>query len=54
MIFVLLWYNLTMDIPQNILNKFIIREDYLEWIKKETTIFVYIDFSRQYAYIFSL
>lgn len=32
-----------MEIPQEILNKIIIREDYLEWIKKETSIFVYMD-----------
>jgi len=32
-----------MDIPQNILNKFLVRDDYLEWIGNETAIFVYID-----------
>lgn len=32
-----------MDIPQNILNKFIIRKDYLEWIGSETAIFAYLD-----------
>lgn len=32
-----------MQIPQNILNKFIIRRDYLEWIKNETSVFVYLD-----------
>ena len=32
-----------MDIPQEILNKFIVREDYLKWVNKETTIFAYLD-----------
>lgn len=32
-----------MDIPQSILNKFMVREDYLEWIKGETVIFAYLD-----------
>ncbi|MCG2690299.1 NYN domain-containing protein [Candidatus Parcubacteria bacterium] len=32
-----------MEIPQNILNKFIVRNDYLEWINKESSIFVYLD-----------
>ena len=32
-----------MEIPQNILNKFIVREDYLKWISKETSIFAYLD-----------
>lgn len=31
------------EIPQNILNKFIVRNDYLEWIKKETLICAYLD-----------
>jgi len=37
-----------MDIPQGILNKFIVREDYLEWIKNEPTIFVYIDLTNMF------
>ena len=32
-----------MEIPQKVLNKFMVREDYLEWIKNETSIFVYLD-----------
>ena len=32
-----------MEIPQNILNKFMVREDYLEWIKNEPSIFAYLD-----------
>jgi len=32
-----------MDIPQEILNTFMIRPDYLEWINNETSLFVYID-----------
>ena len=31
------------DFPQNILNKFIVRKDYLEWINKETSIIAYLD-----------
>lgn len=31
------------DIPQNILNKFIVRQDYLDWIKKEASICAYLD-----------
>lgn len=31
------------DIPQDIKDKFIVREDYLDWINKETVIFVYLD-----------
>lgn len=37
-----------MDFPQNILNKFIVREDYLEWIKKETAIFAYLDLTNMF------
>ncbi|MCX6790755.1 MAG: hypothetical protein NTV62_01000, partial [Candidatus Gribaldobacteria bacterium] len=37
-----------MDISQDILNKFIIREDYLEWIKKETSIFAYLDLTNMF------
>lgn len=32
-----------MEIPQQILNKFITRPDYIELLEKETSIFVYID-----------
>ncbi len=31
------------EIPQNILNKFIVRADYLEWIKNQAAICVYLD-----------
>lgn len=27
-----------MEIPQEILNKFVVRPDYIEWIKKEASI----------------
>ena len=37
-----------MDIPQEILNKFMVREDYLEWVKGETSIFVYIDMTNMF------
>ncbi len=37
-----------MDIPQDILNKFIVREDYLEWIGKETSIFAYLDLTNMF------
>lgn len=37
-----------MDIPQNILNKIIIREDYLEWINKETSINTYLDLTNMF------
>jgi len=37
-----------MDIPQDILNKFIVREDYLEWINKETSIFAYLDLTNMF------
>ena len=37
-----------MDIPQDILNKFIVRKDYLEWISKETSIFAYLDLSNMF------
>lgn len=36
------------DISQSILNKFIVREDYLEWIKKETAIIAYLDLSNMF------
>lgn len=32
-----------MEIPQNILNKFMVREDYLKWVNNQTAIFVYLD-----------
>lgn len=32
-----------MEIPQNILNKFMVREDYLKWVNDQTVIFVYLD-----------
>jgi uncharacterized LabA/DUF88 family protein len=37
-----------MEIPQDILNKFMTREDYLEWIKKETSVFVYLDLTNMF------
>lgn len=37
-----------MEIPQSVLNKFIAREDYLEWINKETAIFVYLDLTNMF------
>ncbi len=37
-----------MDIPQEILNKFICREDYLDWIKKETAIIAYLDLTNMF------
>jgi len=37
-----------MDFPQNILNKFIVREDYLEWINKETSVIVYLDLTNMF------
>jgi len=37
-----------MDVPQNILNKFIVREDYLDWINKETAIFAYLDLTNMF------
>ena len=32
-----------MEIPQDILNKFMVREDYIKWINNETSIFAYLD-----------
>lgn len=32
-----------MDFPQNILNKFLVRQDYIDLLDKEQSIFVYID-----------
>lgn len=36
------------DFPQEILNKFIVRKDYLEWINKETSIFAYLDLTNMF------
>lgn len=32
-----------MEIPQNILNKFMVREDYIKWVNNQTAIYVYLD-----------
>lgn len=37
-----------MEIPQEILNKFIVREDYLEWINRETSIIAYLDLTNMF------
>ncbi len=37
-----------MEISQNILNKFIVRADYLEWIEGETAIFAYLDLTNMF------
>ncbi|MES2023880.1 MAG: NYN domain-containing protein [Patescibacteria group bacterium] len=37
-----------MEISQEILNKFIVREDYLEWVNKETSIIVYLDLTNMF------
>lgn len=37
-----------MDIPQEIKNKIIVREDYLEWIDRETAIFAYLDLTNMF------
>jgi uncharacterized LabA/DUF88 family protein len=37
-----------MDIPQNILDKFMVREDYLEWIQKEPVIYIYFDLTNMF------
>ena len=37
-----------MDFPQDILNKFIVREDYLDWINKETSIIAYLDLTNMF------
>jgi len=37
-----------MNISKDILNKFIVREDYLEWIAKETSIFAYLDLTNMF------
>ncbi len=43
-----------MEIPQNILNKFMVREDYLEWIKSKTAIFAYLDLTNMFHWQDSL
>lgn len=37
-----------MEIPQEIKNKLMVREDYLEWINQETAIFVYLDLTNMF------
>src|SRR3989344_3061841 len=37
-----------MDIPQDIKNKFTVRSDYLDWISKEISIFVYLDLTNMF------
>lgn len=37
-----------MDIPQEIKNKFLVREDYLEWVGQETAIFAYLDLTNMF------
>jgi uncharacterized LabA/DUF88 family protein len=37
-----------MDIPQEVKNKFMVRQDYLEWINKETAIFAYLDLTNMF------
>ncbi len=37
-----------MEIPQNILNKVIMRPDYLDWIENEASIFVYLDLTNMF------
>ncbi|TSC96156.1 MAG: hypothetical protein Athens101426_462 [Parcubacteria group bacterium Athens1014_26] len=37
-----------MDISQEIKNKFMVREDYLEWINQETSIFAYLDLTNMF------
>lgn len=36
------------DFPQDILNKFIVRKDYLEWIDKQTSIIAYLDLTNMF------
>ena len=36
------------DIPQGVLNKFIVREDYLKWINEKTSIFAYLDLTNMF------
>ena len=37
-----------MDIPQEVKNRFMVREDYLEWVKAETAIFAYLDLTNMF------
>lgn len=37
-----------MDIPQEIKNKFIVREDYLKWVNEQTSIFAYLDLTNMF------
>jgi len=37
-----------MDIPQDVLNKILVREDYLEWINGETSSFAYLDLTNMF------
>src|SRR3989338_2700770 len=37
-----------MDIPQDIKNKFIVRNDYLDWINKEKAIIAYLDLTNMF------
>src|SRR5579863_4627289 len=37
-----------MEIPQAVLNKFMVRKDYLEWIGGETAIFAYLDLTNMF------
>jgi uncharacterized LabA/DUF88 family protein len=36
------------EFSQNILNKFLVREDYLDWIKAETSVFAYLDLTNMF------
>lgn len=37
-----------MEIPQDVLNKIIVKKDYLEWIGKEASIFAYLDLTNMF------
>ncbi|MFH0814588.1 MAG: NYN domain-containing protein [Candidatus Falkowbacteria bacterium] len=37
-----------MEIPQDIKNKFIVRNDYLDWINEKTAIFAYLDLTNMF------
>jgi uncharacterized LabA/DUF88 family protein len=37
-----------MEIPQEIKNKFLVREDYLSWINQETSIFAYLNLTNMF------
>jgi len=37
-----------LDFPQDILNKFMVREDYLKWINSETSIIAYLDLTNMF------